>query len=239
MSILTIVQDAALEAGGISQPTAAINSQDPNVLLLLQFARRAGDSIYRRHDWSKLIVQHTFLSVATQAQALAFPVASFDRMNYMSDVWDRTRNLRYIGPSNIKDWQWLQHGAVTGAGGVIGYWRVIGGQLNLFPAPPAGNTIALEYITKLWITDSSGIPRADVRFAADTDLVLVPERLVTLETIWRWKKRWGLDYAEDMAEAERAIELDASNDMPANVITTGGGYDLPTQAMSWPGTIGT
>jgi hypothetical protein len=236
MTCLSLIQEAAEEVG-VNQPTAAIGSGDPNARMLLRLAQRAGENIAKRHDWSKLIVEHTFTSTATQAQADAFPAASYDRMNFMSDVWDRSRNLRYIGPSHIKDWQWLQNGAVAGASGVIGYWRVLGGQLNLFPAPPAGNTLALEYITKLWATDSCGTARTSGRFEADDDLALVPERLIALEVIWRWQKRYGLDYAESMSDAERAIELDASRDNPQNVIAVGKGRDVSTQASTWPGVI--
>lgn len=236
MTCRTIVHNAADEVG-IDRPETVVGSTDPNARLLLRLAQRAGENIAKRHDWSKLTTQHTWTSVALEPQALAFPTASYDRMNYMSDVWDRTRNLRYIGPSGVKNWQWLQNGAVAGASGVIGYWRILGGVLNLFPAPPAGNTMALEYITRLWTTDENGTARSSGQFEADADLALVPERLIELEVIWRWLKRHGLDYAEAMSDAERAIELDASRDQGSNVIAAGKGQDVSTQASTWPGVI--
>lgn len=238
MTCLKIVQNAADEVS-VDAPSSVFGNSDPNAATLLRFAQKAGENIAKRHDWSRLTIQHTFTSVATEPQPAAFP-SDFDRMNYMSDVWDRTRNLRYIGPTNINDWQYLKNGVVTGASGIIGYWRILGGVLNLFPAPPAGNTIALEYITKSWATDANGIPRTSQGggFEADADLALIPERLITMEVIWRFKRRAGLSYSEEMSDAERALELDASRDQGLGVVAVGGsGWDTAAAARTWPGVI--
>lgn len=239
MSLLSVLQDVAVEVG-VDVPDTIIGNTNANVPLLLRFAQKAGSNIASRHDWSKMIVQYTFTSIAAEAQPSAFP-ADFDRMNEMSDVWDRSRNLRYIGPANIKDWQWFKNGAVAGVAGVIGYWRIIGGQLNMFPAPPAGKTIALEYISKSWATDAAGNPRITLggRFEADTDVARFPEELIGLETVWRVKHRRGLDYDEDMSDAERSIERAASNDSGKDVIGVGRSSRIGslTQNITWPGVI--
>ena len=236
MSLLDIVANVAAEVG-VDEPATVINNGDPNIVRLLALAQRSGSLIAKRHDWSALFNQHTWISTAAEAQPDAFP-SDFSRMNYMSDIWNETINLRYIGPSNIKDWQWLKHGAAAGASGVIGYWRIIGGQLNLFPAPTAGQTLALEYITSKWAKDSGGTPTTSGRFEADTDEPRVPSELVELDIIWRWNKRHGLDYAEDMSDFERELERASSRDRGMNVVTVGGRRADTPQALTWPGTIG-
>jgi hypothetical protein len=136
-------------------------------------------------------------------------------------------------------WQYLKNGVVSGATGIIGYWRIIGGVLNLFPAPTAGHTLAFEYISTKYATDSGGTPTTSGKFEADSNLSRVPERLITMDTIWRWKHRFGLDYAEDMSDFERALELDASRDRGLGIISVGGGGYDPATAMTWPGVVST
>lgn len=206
MSLLTIIEDACSELG-LRKPSAVVGSQDLTAQILLQIANQSLKHLYRYHDWQALIVDHTFTSVNQALQTGAIP-SDFGRLAHDVEVWNRSLNQRYVGPTPQRFWQQLQSSV---AGGVTGWWRLMGNELHIFPAPAAGQTIAFEYISKHLVMNAVGDTQE--KFEADTDEALIPEDLITLEVIWRYRKSRGYaQYAEDMATAEREKEKAASHD---------------------------
>lgn len=192
-------------------------STDANVAILLRLLRQEGDELARRHDWQALVVQQTFVSVAAEAQPAALP-SDYDRLMPDARLWDRTSNFIVSGPTGSRAWLQI-HGA--GYGGVTGWWRLISGVLNIYPAPAAGRTYALEYVSRNWAASSGGTAKST--FEADTDVGRIPERLMTLGLIWRWRHAKGLDYAEDMRTYEREMERASARDRGLAIITPPGG----------------
>lgn len=234
MSLLTIIQEAAL-AVGLPEPSAVVSSTDLAVKKLLGFANQGGRQLAKYHDWQNLIVEQTFTSLATQEQTNALPPADYGRMVYNPEVWDRTSDTRLAGPTPQRYWQRLLANTSTGS---PGYWRIIGNQLNVLPVMTAGNTLAFEYISKRWAESSGGT--AQEIFMADTDTARIPEDLITLEVIWRFRQSRGFaQYAEDMSTAEREKEKAAAADRGTGRIRTESQYTdgLPAQPY-FSGTIG-
>jgi hypothetical protein len=206
MTLLTIVQEAA---GSLNQPvpSTVFGSTSGDAVLWRNLAQREGRDLSGRHDWQALIVQQTWTSTATQAQTSALP-SDYDHMVPDVVIWDRTGKYPYQGPTSSQDWQTLVSSGVTGGG--AGWWRIIGGDVYLYPAPTAGRTFALEYITTKWCQSSGGTGQS--AWAADTDTALIPESLIALGLTWRWLRAKGMDYAEEMQTYERDVELAASRD---------------------------
>ena len=232
MTALSIIQNAAIDPGiGLRQPSAVFGSSDLTTLQLLQLAQRSGRQLAKRHDWQALTVERTFTSLNQVEQTGAIP-SDYDRLIYAADVWDRTQNLKFAGPTPSRVWQDLQTNLT---GGIVGWWRLLGGELHIFPAQDAGNTLAFEYISKNWCESSGGTGQD--AFAANTDVARIPEHLIELEIIWRWRKAKELDYAEELATAEREIEKACARDRGTGVI-----YPPPSESTlppvpTWPGTI--
>lgn len=235
MTLLTAVQAAASQIG-LRQPQALFGSTDQTAQTLLRFAQQEGDELSRWHDWQALIVEKTFTTLAQYEQTNALPAADYDRLVYTPEIWNRSANLRYAGPTSARKWEQLK--AVLGTG-IIGWWRIIGGELHIFPAPTAGQTLGFEYVSKCWCTSASGT--AQSALAADTDLFLIPERLVILGMVWRFRQSKGFaQYAEDLSTYEREKERAAARDRGAGRYRPDssdvGDWD---KAMIWPfGTIG-
>lgn len=231
MSLLTLVQEVAGSLN-LPQPASVVGNTDPDAILFLNLAKREGRSLSRRHDWQKLIVEHTQTTLATVAQT-ALP-AAYGRLMPDVEIWNRTTNTRYVGPVSSGEWVRLNTGI---SGGVAGWWRLIGGVLNIYPAPTAGQTIAFEYITKNWCQSSGGTGQAN--WAADSDVGVISEDLMGLGLTWRWLKAKGMDYAEDMATYEREFELDSSRDRGIRVMAVGkAALDNYPPTPFWNGTIG-
>lgn len=234
MSLLSIISGTDHGAAvlcGLPAPQNIINSLDPNTRLLLRLAQQEGRELARRHDWQALKVDYTFASTASEQQP-AFP-ADFDRLLPQGELWDRTANLRYAGPVDDMTWGRLKGAAVNVA--VPGYWRLLGGRLYLLPAPPAGHTLALPYMSSNWAESNNGTPKDS--FTADTDKARIPERLIALGIVWRFKRAKGLDYADDMATYEREVERATARDRGLGPLILGKPRRDLMPPYTWPGTI--
>ena len=235
MSLLSICQDAASQLG-LRQPTTVVGSTDLTAQILYRLANQAGKELARYHDWNDLIVEQTFTTLAQNEQTDALDPDDFDRLIRNVEMWNRTNDLRYSGPTTQRIWQQLQTSIVTG--GLVGWWRVRGGQLLIHPAPTAGETLAFEYVSKRWARSSGG--DAQEKFLADTDTTVLDEDLITLEIVWRFRQTRGFpQYAEDMATCEREKEKAASRDRGTGRIRPENGNrttDWPPYP-TWVGTI--
>lgn len=234
MSLLSIVSGTDHGAAvlcGLQAPQQVIGSTDPNTRLLLRLAQQEGRELARRHDWQALKVDYTFASTASEQQP-AFP-ADFDRLLPQGELWDRTANLRYLGPVDDMTWGRLKGMAI--AVGVPGYWRLLGGRLYLLPAPPAGHTLALPYMSANWVRPQTGADKDS--FTLDTDTALIPERLIALGIVWRFKRAKGLDYADDMATYEREVERAAARDRGLSPLILSKPRYESEPPPTWPGVV--
>lgn len=207
MSLLSIIQGAASSLN-FPVPISVVGNSDPAVVQWLTLAQREGKELSKRHDWQNLIVHQTWVTAATEPQPLALPVASYDHLVPDVELWDRTSNTMLIGPTPSWVWQRIKSSGTTG--GTVKRWRLIGDILNVYPAPTAGLTYALEYVDKRWCQSSASV--AQSAWAADTDTARIPEHLMELGLCWRWLKAKGQAYAEEMATYEREVEKASGRD---------------------------
>jgi hypothetical protein len=229
MSLLTMIQEVAGSLN-LPQPASVVGNTDPDAILFLNLAKREGRELFRRHDWQKLIVEHTQTTVATVAQT-ALPTA-FDHLPPDVEIWNRTNNVKYRGPVASNSWMQLNTGI---SGGVAGWWRLIGGALNIYPAPTAGETIAFEYISKNWCQSSGGTGQAT--WAADSDTGILSEELMALGLTWRWLRAKGMDYAEEMATYEREVEKAAGRDRGLRAYVVGRSREDDPPQPFWSGVV--
>jgi hypothetical protein len=229
MSLLSLVQEVAGSLN-LPQPASVVGNTDPDAILFLNLAKREGRELFRRHDWQKLIVEHTQTSLATVAQT-ALPTA-FDHLTPDVEIWNRSTDVRYLGPVSSSEWMRLNSGI---SGGVSGWWRLIGGALNIYPAPTAGQTIAFEYISKNWCQSSALVGQST--WAADADTGIISEELMALGVTWRWLRAKGMDYAEEMATYERELEKAAARDRGIRIMAIGRSSDDSLPSPTWNGTI--
>ncbi len=240
MTLLTMCQEAAVLCN-LPQPTSIVNSTDPNTPILFALANQEGRELSRRHDWKILTLpDFTFTSVAAEEQT-AFP-AGFERLLPNPELWNQSSSQRYTGPVSVREWQELQSMPITA--GSPGWWRLgwettapYGPTIFITPAPTAGETIAIPYINTDFSVASNLITGGSDAWHADTDVGLLPENVMVLGIIWRYKKTKGLDYAEDMATYEREVERACTRDRGANALKLrkyrADDFLWPT----WPGTV--
>ncbi len=226
MTCLTICQDACDQIQGIARPTTVASSSDPGVQQLLRLLNMAGKALARDHDWSALVTVRTFTGVAAQAQT-GEPPTAFDRFVAGGQIFDTSTKRPLAGSIDQNRFNWL---TVQTLGGSDRYWALIGGVLNITPAPTTSDSFKYAYVSKNWANSAD-------EFTADADTTLLSEELLTLALIYRWKHAKGFEYAEDMVNYEREKErLIARDKGPRSALTARIFDSLPDGF--WPDTIG-
>lgn len=97
------------------------------------------------------------------------------------------------------------------------YFRITGTEedgysLDLFPALETGDTVTLAYVSKNWLTNSSG---ASTEWNSETDTLLLPQRAVELGCIWRWRRQKGLPWEDNISEYEAYISSKGTENLAA------------------------
>ena len=88
------------------------------------------------------------------------------------------------------------------------------------PTPvAAGEDLIFEYISENWLTEAAGTTGADV-WAADTDVAILDEDLITMGVIWRFLRARGLAFETQLAEYEREAAQAIARDGGAPALHT-------------------
>lgn len=219
MSLLTIMQDVT-DTIGLPRPTSVIGSSDPQTRLLLRHLNIEGQQLARRHEWQALQKEKTWTAAATQAQTGVLPT-DFDRF-LGGTFYNRTRNRLVAGPLTPQEWQDYQASLTTL---VYDAFRLKAGVLYLLPTPTGTHTYAFEYMTKYWASDAAGTAPTLAAFAADTDIVFLPELLLIMGTVWRFKQARGFDYAEDFRSYETELYRIIGRDGGKRTLNMGASID--------------
>lgn len=206
MTMLTIVQDAVGDIGGMQVPSAVAGSSDATVKQMLYLLNKEGGELSTGascglvHDWATLQTEATFTTVATESQGLITTLAPGFRFLIDETIWNRTSQREHFGPLSPRQWQYRKASSFSGP---YPEFRIVGGYLKMNPVPTAGQTVAFEFQSSHWALAQDGTT-TKARFTADDDTGRIEERLLTLGLIWRWKKAKGLDYGEDFRTYQMA-----------------------------------
>lgn len=216
MSLLTIIQNVANEIG-LPTPSQVAGSNDSQIKQLLSLANSEGKSLALL-NWEILTNEEVHTTVATESQGVLTTIvaADFDRI-VPDTMWNRTEQSPISG--SISNERWQSQKAVTTTGPTTEF-RVRGGELLLIPVPSAGDSLTFEWVSNLWCATSGGTGQA--AWAADSDVGILDERLMTMGIIWRFNKAKGLDWEADKIEYISTVLNKLSTDEPAEVLYMGG-----------------
>jgi hypothetical protein len=215
MSLLSIVQEATLLCGlaAESSPTAVMNSTDPNIREMRALAQLEGDILARADSWRGLKVLGTLTGDGTST-TFDLPT-DFHRFASGAVFWlDESPEL----PLAMVTSDEMLSLKASGIEPVDPVWRIFGDQIEFYPAPENGEIINTEYRSKYWIIDNDGTTRK-AAWAVDTDYTAIPERLITLGVIWRWRKMKGLDYDEDFRTYRMEMLVESGNQQGRQTIS--------------------
>jgi hypothetical protein len=246
VTVLSAAQSAGIRLLA-RRPASLFSNDDSFGLELGELATEAATDIAEYYDWQKLKVLQTH---AGDGLTVAFDLAAdYGRMLKDGEVhslnW-RGRSFRKVDDEN--EWIYLQQTTPLGAPGA---WIILSGQLQIFPPMPTGEQASYYYISNNIIADSAallaggsgnilidedgnhlsdehadelsdGVPfLSKPAFTDDNDVFVLPERLLTLSLIWRWRAQKRMEYAEDLTNYETALATAAGTDKGARILVVG------------------
>lgn len=214
-NLLTEVQEFC-EEQLLPVPASVATSVLPDVLQIKALLYRAGNALALRGEWARLTHEEVHVTLAQEDQGSIYDItasgATAFRKIKLGTVWDRTDKLP-IAPIDPVDWQCVK---ATIAAQPRYRYRLVRGRLLFTPTPPAGHSVAFEWLSKWWIQDVAGTIKE--RFTADTDSFLLERELLKLGLTWRWKKAKGFDYTEEYEEYETRLSETLGHDVTREVV---------------------
>jgi len=169
VSLLTICQAVADEVF-INRPLTVIGNTQPETQKLLRIAQKVGKGLMKGVVWSALRKEKTFTALATETQTAILP-SDFDRI-IPETFWDRSGVKLLTGPITSAEWQSLKANSYSGDKKFI----IRGGSLLTIPVFAGGESLAFEYVSNLWCTDSTGVTGKSA-WALDADIPVLDEEL--------------------------------------------------------------
>jgi hypothetical protein len=216
VTVLSIIQNSCQRLS-LVQPSTVTGSTDRQVQQLFGLLNQTGHDLHNDLNWSDLMTEFTFTTVNSDVQPVALP-ADMERP-IPNTFFNRSTRRGVLGPITPQRWQAIKAQPIFNV--VYLSWRKRTGQFLMTPTPPAGQTIAFEYISKNWATGAVGQPDPGPKaaFTQDTDTSVFEEEMLTLGVIWRFLRAKGLDYAEELKDYEAQKEAKSAEEAGATRIS--------------------
>jgi len=217
MTLLSITQDVAVLVG-LQQPAAALTSTDLTTQQIVALLQQEGDELSGVINWNELKVAGTITGDGTTT--LWSVPSDYDRLIPGQALWSTKYPAVPLG-GPITDAEMLALKALP-IQPVRPVWRFFASQIEIWPALSSAEVVNYTYFTDQWILAADTVTKRD-RWGADTDTARIPEKLITLGGIWRWKRAKGFDYSEEFASYEREKERMAGQSGGARTISMASG----------------
>lgn len=228
MALLQIVQKVCRRLL-LPQPVSAFGNADLTVQQLVDFAEDVGARLRESYNWRTLNLPCTFTGDGVTT-VWTLP-AGFDKFSAGQRlVYSVSPMTPLIGPVSNEDLLSLKS---FPAALVVPVWRLIGNQIEIWPAMAAGSNVQFNYYSLFWIAPVIG--SATDAYASDTDVSLMDEKLIRLGVIWRWKSSKGFEYAEDFRLYEGALANAQDREETVRVTAMSNTRYFPDNY--WPGTV--
>lgn len=226
MTILSVCSDAAIELSQ-TEPTTLFSTTDRFAKELRVQANKSAVAIMKAYDWQALTKRAT---ITGDGSTTAFSLPSdYDRMALKTNLASSASNIDLVKATDLDQWDYFQNHMSTT---VPGYWMILGGEMQVSPAPATGVVHSYYYISNnIAVGDKSA-------FTADSDVFVLPERLLTLSIIWRWRASKRMEYAEDMQNFEIAMSEETARDKGSRLLVVGRQRIPFSVSIAYPGPLG-
>lgn len=231
MTILSAMQSAAIRLIG-QRPSTFFGASGQFELEITDLINEVAADVAKYRDWQALVRVGT---VAGDGTATDFPLPDdYDRMASNAQVADLSN--AFWGFGAYSDINAFLRDEASGFQAHPGGWIIYGNRLRFSPAPTLGQSATFPYISKHWAKAASTAPKGE--FTADTDEFLLPERLLTLGLVWRWRENKKLDASGDQEAFIKALDEYAAKDRGPQVYRRRSGRSFPGTYPAWPWPLG-
>ena len=241
LSANEVINRTAISVGLGSIPNAVGSNRDDGVQLT-ELLNVAGQELVELQPWE--VLQGTITINTAADDTGAYPLPS--DYCYMIDRsgWDHTNSIPVYGPLSPQDQAYLE-GRDLITDSIYSAFYLKGGQLNLFPQPPAsGLNLQFKYVKRNWLQEQNDGPYRD-EIGSGTDVVLYEPIMIVNYLKVKWLEAKGLDSSSARMEFELMFMSRQGKDEGARVLSaSGAGRGMPyitplrNTADSWPGLVG-
>ena len=232
MTVLAALQSAAIRLMG-RKPGTFFGATSTFENELCDLVNEVAVDIAKYKDWPELTRIETLTGDGTTVE-FNLPT-DYDRLPIDAAIQDSTSwAWGYFHYNDINQFLFDEARDFSAA---PGGWIIYDGKLRFSPAPGDATTARFPYITKNIVRDVSTAPKE--QFDSDEDSFILPERLLTLGLVWRWRENKKLDYTGDQEAFIKALDEYAAKAGGPTIIRRVSGGRRGNLAYPWelgPGT---
>ncbi len=223
MAILPAMQAAAVRLLG-RKPSTFFGASGTFELEIADLVNEAAEDIAQYQDWQALVR----IGSITAGSDVDLP-ADYARMLLNSEVMDPANWV--WGYTHYDDLNTYLFDKARGFAPQPGGWIIYGGQMHFSPVP--SGAAQFPYVSRNWARAADGSLKAV--FDSDTDSFVLPERLLTLWLVWRWRENKGQMSAGDQEAFVKALDEYAAKDKGSQIIRRGGIRRVPNTSIAYSG----
>lgn len=231
MTVLSALQSAAVKLIA-RKPGAFFGVDDTFELEMTDMVNTVADDVAQKHDWQALVKIASLVGDGSK-EAFDLP-ADYSRQMLTTTIRDVDNWAWGYGRcATVDDFLFFKQNSLNSLPGV---WCVFGNKLNVYPAPLAGAEARFPYISKNWAIAPNLAPKAV--FDNDADAFVLPEELLMLGLVWRYRDNKGLASDGDQEQFDSSLSYHAGKDSGSFVIRTKSRRAWPGSYPAWPFPLG-
>jgi hypothetical protein len=188
-TLIELAQQLAPEIS-ITSPTAIVGSTTQEYSKALLFLNKTCEELERRIDWGFL--EKSTSLVGTGASIVFTLPADFSRL--IMGLAVTVGGVPIRGGLSSDEWA-----ALPAQGGTPRFFRIKGNTIEFWPYLNNGVSAVVRYQSKNWNGTAN-------KWLTDGDTVLLPEDLILIGTIARWRRSIGQNFADHAAEFEAILK---------------------------------
>ena len=159
-------------------------------------------------------VSNTSTSVAFGQPSYSLP-SDYDFM-ITGTQWDRGYRWQIFGPLTPQEWQVLKSG--LSPTGPRRRFRLINNSFYLDPVPYDSNLLVYEYLSTNFVNTSGNTSTTNNTFTTDADTYILPDDLLIMGIMWRYRRAKGLDYGQEFKTYNDALARELGRDTASRVL---------------------
>lgn len=202
-SVSTILNDA-IAAIGVDVPTSYVGNTDLRAIQSLALLKEAGLELLRAFPW-EFLTKSLVITTASGIDNYTLPT-DYEYL-VMQSQWDRTNHWPLLGPKSAQEWAWLKGGLISQ--GPRARYRIYNGLFWLHPVPNSVVTVAMDYISNIWLNNGS------FSIASDSDIPFFDSRLLKKLFKIKYRQAKGLDATLDIKEFQSLMSSISGNSLSA------------------------
>lgn len=216
MDLLKTAMENAASECSLAAPAVWFSNTETSYAQLKRYMYDTARELVRRIDFTELTRDATITGDGGDTYPLQADFERLPRSDEEDDpaVYSTSMDRAFRPVTSNGQWNVL---ANRGPTPLYGY-RVVGSNIQFTQDITSDESITLSYVSNYWIL--TGSTRTGT-WTTDEDYTYIPGKLIELGTVWRWRRKRGLEFASYQGQFELELSRYASDDRGVKKISFG------------------